>query len=92
MDMRGYGDSDKPRGRGAYKMEKLVDDVHQLIHKLGINLLVFNKHKTTREREIDVSYCRLVRIEYEWWHIFIFALFVLILVPKSGGGVRTSKF
>jgi pimeloyl-ACP methyl ester carboxylesterase len=39
--MRGYGDSDKPRGREVYKMERLVDDVHQLIHKLGINLLIY---------------------------------------------------
>ena len=60
MDMRGYGESDKPRGREAYKMEKLVDDVHQLIHKLGINLFVFNKHKTIRER--DVSYCSKDRV------------------------------
>jgi len=36
MDMRGYGESDKPKGRHAYAREKLVDDVRQLIQKLGI--------------------------------------------------------
>src|SRR5690348_16758076 len=34
-DMRGYGDSDKPRGVSAYRMEHLVDDVASLIGALG---------------------------------------------------------
>lgn len=36
VDMRGYGESDKPRGRDAYRMERLVDDVRQIIDKLGM--------------------------------------------------------
>lgn len=35
VDMRGYGDSDKPNGRDAYKMDRLLDDVCQIINILG---------------------------------------------------------
>ena len=38
MDMRGYGESDKPQGCHAYRREKLVEDVRQLIQKLGKNM------------------------------------------------------
>ena len=34
-DLRGYGDSDKPPGVGAYRIEKLVADVAALIGALG---------------------------------------------------------
>jgi pimeloyl-ACP methyl ester carboxylesterase len=34
-DLRGYGDSDKPRGVSAYRMEHLVGDVASLIEGLG---------------------------------------------------------
>jgi pimeloyl-ACP methyl ester carboxylesterase len=34
-DLRGYGESDKPRGVGAYRMEKLAGDVAALIRALG---------------------------------------------------------
>jgi len=33
--MRGYGESDKPEGKEHYKMSFLVEDVRQLISKLG---------------------------------------------------------
>jgi len=35
VDMRGYGDSDKPSGICEYKLDTLVDDVNQLIAELG---------------------------------------------------------
>ena len=35
VDLRGYGDSEKPNGRGAYKMDVLVADVRQIIETLG---------------------------------------------------------
>ena len=35
--MRGYADSDKPKGVPAYKTEKLIEDVKQLITALGIS-------------------------------------------------------
>lgn len=35
MDMRGYGDSDKPKGVGEYKLEKLVKDACELMKALG---------------------------------------------------------
>lgn len=35
MDMRGYGDSDKPKGISEYKIEKLVSDVCELVKALG---------------------------------------------------------
>jgi pimeloyl-ACP methyl ester carboxylesterase len=34
-DMRGYGDSDKPRGVASYRVETLADDVDQLVRALG---------------------------------------------------------
>lgn len=34
-DLRGYGDSDKPRGREAYRIGHLVDDVAALFDALG---------------------------------------------------------
>ena len=34
-DLRGYGDSDKPRGRGAYHLDHLVADVAALFDALG---------------------------------------------------------
>jgi pimeloyl-ACP methyl ester carboxylesterase len=34
-DLRGYGNSDKPRGVAAYRIEKLVDDVAGLIAAFG---------------------------------------------------------
>ena len=36
VDMRGYGESDKPCGIWEYKLDKLVDDVNQLITELGL--------------------------------------------------------
>ncbi|PAA86653.1 hypothetical protein BOX15_Mlig013242g1 [Macrostomum lignano] len=35
IDMRGYGDSDKPRGVENYRIEKLVEDIRQAINSLG---------------------------------------------------------
>lgn len=35
IDMRGYGDSDKPKGVENYRIEKLVEDIRQAIHTLG---------------------------------------------------------
>ncbi len=34
-DMRGYGDSDRPRGREAYRLDHLIDDVAALFDALG---------------------------------------------------------
>ena len=50
MDMRGYGESDKPERRHAYVREKLVDDVRQLIQKLGKFSLQSNKKKESEYR------------------------------------------
>lgn len=36
VDMRGYGDSDKPSGICEYTLDKLVEDVNQLITELGL--------------------------------------------------------
>jgi len=35
IDMRGYGDSDKPKGKENYHVDVLVEDIKQLIPKLG---------------------------------------------------------
>jgi pimeloyl-ACP methyl ester carboxylesterase len=34
-DLRGYGDSDRPQGVGAYRIERLVEDVAQMFDALG---------------------------------------------------------
>ena len=36
MDMRGYNLSDKPQGSHNYRREILIEDVCQLIQKLGL--------------------------------------------------------
>ena len=35
IDQRGYGDSDKPDGVDSYAIEKLCQDLRQLIRALG---------------------------------------------------------
>lgn len=35
VDLRGYGDSDKPNGLDAYRLDRLVEDVRQIIDILG---------------------------------------------------------
>ena len=35
IDMRGYGDSDKPPGRAAYRLQRLTEDVAALFEALG---------------------------------------------------------
>jgi pimeloyl-ACP methyl ester carboxylesterase len=36
IDMRGYGDSEKPSGIMNYSMEYLVDDIKQVVEALGL--------------------------------------------------------
>lgn len=42
VDLRGYGDSDKPTGIHEYVLDKVVDDVNQLITELGLFIVVFS--------------------------------------------------
>lgn len=35
VDMRGYGDSEKPKGSQNYKMKVLVNDIKEIIESLG---------------------------------------------------------
>ena len=35
VDLRGYGDSDKPSGKGNYTVPKLVNDLKQIVTALG---------------------------------------------------------
>jgi hypothetical protein len=35
IDMRGYGDSDKPEGLEAYQIDQLTEDIKQLVLALG---------------------------------------------------------
>jgi pimeloyl-ACP methyl ester carboxylesterase len=39
VDMRGYGDSDKPAGLEDYKMCHLVNDIKEIIEALGTYIL-----------------------------------------------------
>lgn len=43
-DLRGYNRSDKPRGRGDYSLDHLVDDVRALIENLGYETCVLVGH------------------------------------------------
>jgi pimeloyl-ACP methyl ester carboxylesterase len=36
IDMRGYGDSEKPSGVKNYSMHYLVDDIKQVVEALGL--------------------------------------------------------
>lgn len=38
VDMRGYNESDKPKGLSPYKMDILADDIKELVGQLGKNL------------------------------------------------------
>ncbi|KAL5005144.1 hypothetical protein ScPMuIL_018600 [Solemya velum] len=44
MDMRGYGDSEKPSGVSNYRVDKLISDVKQLITALGYSKCVLVGH------------------------------------------------
>ena len=35
VDMRGYNESDKPKQLAAYKMSEMVEDIRELVIKLG---------------------------------------------------------
>jgi pimeloyl-ACP methyl ester carboxylesterase len=43
-DLRGYGDSDRPKGRDAYKIERLVEDVEALFDALGAKKCILIGH------------------------------------------------
>lgn len=43
-DQRGYGDSDKPEGRAAYRLDRLVDDVLALADRLGAHRFAVAGH------------------------------------------------
>lgn len=44
IDMRGYGDSDKPSGVSSYRVDKLLGDIKQLIPALGYRSCVLVSH------------------------------------------------
>ncbi|XP_070542807.1 epoxide hydrolase 4-like [Ptychodera flava] len=44
LDMRGYGDSDKPKGIGAYALDNLTSDVRDAIPALGHSSCVLVAH------------------------------------------------
>jgi epoxide hydrolase 4 len=44
LDLRGYGGSDKPEGTEAYRVDKVVDDIRDLILELGHDKCVLVGH------------------------------------------------
>ncbi|VDI79820.1 Hypothetical predicted protein [Mytilus galloprovincialis] len=44
IDLRGYADSDKPSGVAAYKTEKMIADIKQLIPAMGYSTCVLVSH------------------------------------------------
>lgn len=36
LDMKGFGDSDKPHWRSSYKVEVIIEELKQFIHSLGV--------------------------------------------------------
>lgn len=43
-DLRGYGDSDRPKNRAAYRIERLVEDVQALFEALGAQTRILVGH------------------------------------------------
>lgn len=44
VDMRGYGDSERPEGVQHYKIELLADDIKDLVNELGYNKCILVAH------------------------------------------------
>ena len=44
VDLRGYGDSDKPAGKDAYQIERMVHDIAELVPALGYKDCVLVAH------------------------------------------------
>lgn len=44
VDMRGYGDSDRPQGRDAYRLQNLADDVEALFTAFGAKRRILIAH------------------------------------------------
>nr|XP_021183905.2 epoxide hydrolase 3 [Helicoverpa armigera] len=44
VDMRGYGDSERPEGVSSYRMELLIEDVRDLIRQLGREKTILISH------------------------------------------------
>ncbi|CEF66211.1 Alpha/beta hydrolase fold-1 domain and Epoxide hydrolase-like family-containing protein [Strongyloides ratti] len=44
IDMRGYGESDKPNGIDEYKIEKLIEDIENIILQLGYQKAIVVGH------------------------------------------------
>ena len=43
VDMRGYGESDKPKGVVNYTTDKLAEDLKELIEALGMKLSTYTR-------------------------------------------------
>ncbi|XP_050362655.1 epoxide hydrolase 3-like [Nymphalis io] len=77
VDMRGYGDSEKPEGVSSYKMEYIVDDIKELIRALGHEKCILVSHDwggviacKLRETYPEVLYALIVlsSSSKEIWH------------------------
>nr|CAD7205467.1 unnamed protein product [Timema douglasi] len=55
LDMRGYGDSDKPEGVNNYDIKYLVEDIAQFVKELVEDIVQFVKKLSEYDKEIDKS-------------------------------------
>ncbi|XP_041973355.1 uncharacterized protein LOC121729034 [Aricia agestis] len=67
IDMRGYGESDKPKGLSSYKVEVLVEDIRDFIRQLGVKKCTIVAHDwgglvTSRFRDTHPEVCDAVII------------------------------
>ena len=77
VDMRGYGESDKPCGIWEYKLDKLVDDVNQLITELGLFFFGFSQlNKITLWAEQD-------KFIFQYQQVFCSLTFVMSASHKQ---------
>ncbi|XP_013174998.1 PREDICTED: epoxide hydrolase 3-like [Papilio xuthus] len=77
LDMRGYGDSEKPEGVSSYKLDILVEDLRDFVQKLGRNKcilvshdrggIVASKFRDTHPEYVD-GLIMLASITRESWH------------------------
>lgn len=64
IDLRGYGDSEKPAGKSEYSIQNLVKDIKEIIEGLGRNVFKKPGQKTLQLYYIGYSSCILV--SHDW--------------------------
>jgi hypothetical protein len=79
VDMRGYGDSDKPGAVEDYKMPRLVNDIKEIIEALGtcvasgrVRAKTFGLLQRKTDRSCKMLFCTLFMFCYLYTLVLIF--------------------